>query len=182
QDNRAEYFFSRMSELQQAGVIGLLFGAGNGGSTTQTDDKADGVTNPPSFCTSDGLSSGQVCNNHTSTVSDDDGGYLRMAAGNYYQAPLPIGSTPPPPPPDTTPPSAPAVTSPSGAVGTRSTTFTITGSAEAGSLVRAWVDANANRRKDPGEALAGSQQLAAGATSWSVTVALNPGDNYFVDR
>jgi len=33
QDNRAEYFFGHMDELAQAGVIGLLFGAGNGGST-----------------------------------------------------------------------------------------------------------------------------------------------------
>ena len=28
QDNRAEYFFSHLGELQQAGIIGLLFGAG----------------------------------------------------------------------------------------------------------------------------------------------------------
>ena len=37
-----------------------------------------------SFCTSDGLSSGQICNNHTSTVSDDDGGYMRMEGQQYY--------------------------------------------------------------------------------------------------
>ncbi|MCU1448078.1 MAG: hypothetical protein JWP02_248 [Acidimicrobiales bacterium] len=183
QDNRAEYFFSHMSELQQAGVIGLLFGAGNGGSTVNNDGKADGITNPASFCTTDGVSSGQICNNHTSTVSDDDGGYLRMAAANYYKAPLPIGGgTPPPPPPpaDTTPPPAPAVTSPTSAVTTRTTTFTVAGTAEAAALVRVWVDANNNGLRDAGEALASSTQLGPGATSWSVSVPLSIGYNYFV--
>ena len=84
QDNRAEYFFGHMDELAQVGVIGLLFGAGNGGSTVNADGMNDGLTNPASLCTSDGVSSGQVCDTHTSTVSDDDGGYLRMAGQQYY--------------------------------------------------------------------------------------------------
>ncbi|HXT36593.1 MAG TPA: hypothetical protein VN837_13545 [Chloroflexota bacterium] len=84
QDNRAEYFFGHLGELAQSGVIGLLFGAGNGGSTVHNDGMNDGITNPASFCGSDGLSSGQICDNHTSTVSDDDGGYLRMEAQQYY--------------------------------------------------------------------------------------------------
>ncbi len=84
QDNRAEYFFGHVAELVNSGIIGVLFGAGNGGSTEQFDGKGDGVTNPASICTSDGISSGQVCNNHTSTVSDDDGGYIRMEGGQYY--------------------------------------------------------------------------------------------------
>ena len=46
QDNRAEYFFGHVNELANVGVIGVLFGRGNGGSTTNTDDKGDGVTNP----------------------------------------------------------------------------------------------------------------------------------------
>ncbi len=50
QDNRVEYFFHHVPELVNAGVIGLLFGAGNGGSTVNYDGKHDGVTNPPSFC------------------------------------------------------------------------------------------------------------------------------------
>jgi hypothetical protein len=86
QDNRAEYFFGHIAELVQAGVIGVLFGAGNGGSTEQFDGMSDGITNPSSICTSDGISSGQVCNTHTSTVSDDDGGYIRMEGGQYYAA------------------------------------------------------------------------------------------------
>jgi len=84
QDNRAEYFFGHVAELQQAGIIALLFGSGNGGSTNHWDANNDGITNPPSFCTTDGLSSGQICNNHSSTVADDDGGYIRMEAQAYY--------------------------------------------------------------------------------------------------
>ncbi len=84
QDNRAEYFFGHIAELAQSGLIGVLFGAGNAGSTVHWDGMKDGITNPASFCTGDGLSSGQICNNHTSTVSDDDGGYIRTQAQQYY--------------------------------------------------------------------------------------------------
>lgn len=90
QDNRAEYFFGHVDELARAGVIGLLFGAGNAGSTTDTDDRADGVTNPAPLCTSDGLSTGQICPDHVSAVSDDDGGYLRQAAAAYFATPYPL--------------------------------------------------------------------------------------------
>jgi hypothetical protein len=199
QDNRAEYFFGHMAELQQIGVIGVMYGAGAGGPTTNTDDKGDGITNPASFCTTRGVSSGQVCNNHTSTVADDDGGYLRMAASQYYKAPLQIGgsttttttaapsttttrpsTTTTTAPRDTTPPAKPNVTSPTGRVKTTASTFTITGSAEAASLVRIWVDANGNGLHDAGEALAASQQLGAGMSSWAMTVNLVVGSNHFV--
>jgi hypothetical protein len=46
------------------------------------------VTNPSSFCTGDGMSSGTICNVHASTISDDDGGYLRMAAAAYDGSPV----------------------------------------------------------------------------------------------
>jgi hypothetical protein len=95
QDNRVAYFFGHLGELVQAGVIGLLFGAGNAGSTVNTDAMHDGITNPPSFCTGDGLSSGQICNNHTSTVSDDDGGYLRLEGQQYYAGVYPLGGPTP---------------------------------------------------------------------------------------
>ena len=112
QDNRIEYFFEHLSELNQAGIVGLLFGAGNGGSTVENDGKKDGVTNPPAMCTTDGRSSGQVCNNHASSVSDDDGGYLRMAARAYFANPMPLGPAAvaplPAPPPAETPTPAPA--------------------------------------------------------------------------
>jgi hypothetical protein len=90
QDNRAEYFFHHVGELINAGVIGLMFGAGNGGSTVNFDGKRDGVTNPSPVCTHDGTSGKQICSSHRSTVSDDDGGYLRMAARDYYRSPVPI--------------------------------------------------------------------------------------------
>jgi hypothetical protein len=193
QDNRAEYFFGHMAELQQVGVIAVMYGAGAGGPTTNSDDKGDGITNPAAFCTGRGMSAGQVCNNHTSTVSDDDGGYLRMAATEYYKAPLPIGSTTTTTtapsttttttaPRDTTPPGAPAVTRPASAVTVaRSTqTYAVSGTAEAAALVRVWVDLNGNGRKDAGEPLAGSLQLGATATAWKVKVNVARGQNLFV--
>jgi len=90
QDNRAEYIFNHIPELMQSGIVGAIFMPGNGGSTNFTDAVGDGVTNPSSFCTSNGMSSGQVCNSHTSTVADDDGGYLRMQGKAYYANPVPL--------------------------------------------------------------------------------------------
>jgi hypothetical protein len=95
QDNRAEYIFGHIPELMQANIVGAMFAPGNSGSTTYTDTLKDGVTNPASFCTTDGTSSGQICNNHTSTVSDDDGGFIRMSGNTYYQHPVLLsGSSP----------------------------------------------------------------------------------------
>ncbi|MEW6367808.1 MAG: IPT/TIG domain-containing protein [Acidobacteriota bacterium] len=92
QDNRAEYFFGHVQELIDVGIIGLQFGCGNTGSTVQWDGEGDGTTNPAAVCTSDGVSTGQICNDRASTVVDDDGGYLRMAAAEYYRNPIPISS------------------------------------------------------------------------------------------
>jgi hypothetical protein len=91
QDNRAEYFFGHLDELRQVGIVGLLFGGGGGGVTTYSDADNDGISNPPAFCTTDGISSGQICNDHPSTVTDDDGGFLRMSAQQYFANPLPLG-------------------------------------------------------------------------------------------
>ena len=81
QDNRAEYFLAHPDQLTAAGIVAVLFGSGNAGQTTYTDAKGDGVTNPAA------VSSWQCngCNNHTSTVADDDGGFLRAAVGAYYR-------------------------------------------------------------------------------------------------
>jgi hypothetical protein len=103
QDNRAEYFFGHIAELQQVGIIGLLFGAGNGGSTTHTDAMADGITNPPSVCNSDGLSSGTICTTHPSSYADDDGGYIRLQAASFYAG---SGTTATPTAPPTVTPTA----------------------------------------------------------------------------
>jgi hypothetical protein len=88
QDNRAEYIFGHIPELIQAGIVGAMFAPGNAGGTTWGDNKKDGVTNPPAMCVTDGISSGQICNDHPSDVSDDDGGYLRMQGKAYYQNPV----------------------------------------------------------------------------------------------
>jgi hypothetical protein len=81
QDNRAEYFFTHPAELTASGMVAVLFGKANANQTNYTDDTGDGVTNPASVV------SWQCnqCNSHTSNVSDDDGGYLRMAGGAYYR-------------------------------------------------------------------------------------------------
>jgi hypothetical protein len=87
QDNRAEYFFRHIGELRSSGVIALLFGRGNP-STTHFDAQHDGITNPAVVCTTNGVSSGQVCDDHTSQWADDDGGYLRIQAHAYYRHPV----------------------------------------------------------------------------------------------
>jgi len=72
------------------GCIGYCIGARSALSTLR--DRGEqfraGVGLHPSFCTTDGTSRGQICNDHPSTVADDDGGYLRMAATSYFQAPV----------------------------------------------------------------------------------------------
>src|SRR2546421_3832171 len=104
QDNRAEYFFGHIGELAQAGIIGLLFGSGNGGSTVHNDGVNDGITNPPAICNGDGVSSGQICASHTSSVADDDGGYIRMQAQQYYAGGgYQLGGSHDPAPPPTAP-------------------------------------------------------------------------------
>jgi hypothetical protein len=96
QDNRVEYFFHHVPELVQSGLVGVLFGQ-DGVNTHYYDADNDGVINPAPICASLGSSAGPICNNHTSTISDDDGGYLRMVARQYYDAgpyPLPsLGAT-----------------------------------------------------------------------------------------
>jgi hypothetical protein len=146
QDNRAEYIFGHVQELINVGIVGALFGAGNSGNTTYADSMGDGTTKPPAFCTTDGVSSGQICNSHTSAISDDDGGYVRMQGQAYYanpvllsggalatSTPTPTGtatakptntSTPTPSTPTTTPTRTPTPTQ-----GTTQVGFTSTGSA-----------------------------------------------------
>ncbi|MBI2864416.1 MAG: hypothetical protein HYX94_07625 [Chloroflexi bacterium] len=78
QDNRVEYFLDRsigaVEEYARAGVIGVLFGRGAPGPSTYTDDKKDGVTNPLPI-------NGNL---EMATLPDDDGGFLRLRAGDYY--------------------------------------------------------------------------------------------------
>jgi hypothetical protein len=82
QDNREQYWLSNypnnqaVSELVQAGVVGLLFGAGNGGTTQNYDAAGDGITNPAPI----------NGNSRVSAYPDDDGGLLRLNVGNYYRS------------------------------------------------------------------------------------------------
>jgi hypothetical protein len=98
QDNRPEYILSHVANFANAGIIGVLFGPGNGG-TSINDGRGDGVTNPTPISKYEC----NFCNSHTSSYPDDDGGYLRIFVGQYYRAGgYPLGGTTPTP----TPPSA----------------------------------------------------------------------------
>lgn len=112
QDNKAEYIIGHIADFANAGVVSVLFGPGNGGTYAQ-DMKGDGVTNPAPISTYEC----NLCNNHTSSYADDDGGYLRLFLGQYYKngvyalsggstAPAPTSTTPPQP--TTTPTTAPS--------------------------------------------------------------------------
>lgn len=78
QDNRVQGLLGNgatsLPAWVNAGLIGLLWGAGAGDQTHPTDLQGDGVTNPPPI----------NGNNAAATVSDDDGGYLRAQAAAYY--------------------------------------------------------------------------------------------------
>jgi hypothetical protein len=115
QDNRAEYILGHIADFAAAGIMGVLFGPGNGG-TTVTDARNDGVTNPAPISTYECAR----CNTHTSAYADDDGGYLRIFVGQYYQAgTYPLSgaaptatNTPVTPPATNTPAPAPTATTP----------------------------------------------------------------------
>ena len=75
-DYRYPYFLldtnrPHVVDYAAAGVIAVLFGATEDGTTHYDDHRGDGVTN--------GAATGQV-----STLPNDDGGFLRTAAGAYY--------------------------------------------------------------------------------------------------
>jgi len=92
QDNVAQYFIAHPSDLFAAGLVGVMFGKGNGCQTTYTDVGAhdnggplgDGVTNNNGVATSDAWGWCSACNTHTSASTDDDGGYLRIFVAQYY--------------------------------------------------------------------------------------------------
>jgi hypothetical protein len=82
QDNRVQYWLGNypadghLQALANSGVVGILFGMGASGVTSYQDTLGDGITNPPAI-------------NGNTTVAqfaDDDGGYLRTVARNYYQS------------------------------------------------------------------------------------------------
>ncbi|GMV81426.1 MAG: hypothetical protein AMXMBFR7_26100 [Planctomycetota bacterium] len=94
-DNRPEYFLEKypenthLAEWARAGFVGFLFGGGAGGCTSTRDTMKDGVTNPAKIEGNRG---------EQAQFADDDGGYLRLRAGNYYRkGPYPLKGEPPKP-------------------------------------------------------------------------------------
>jgi len=88
QSNYAEYFLKsgnrqRIVDWMDAGIIGLLFGpsisGGSNDTTAFTDQEGDGVYNPSPI----------NGNTLVSSYSDDDGGFIRLGAIEYYGNPVP---------------------------------------------------------------------------------------------
>jgi hypothetical protein len=85
QDNRVQWLLgtggrAHLKAYAEAGVVAFLFGRGTDGVTCACDAANDGVTNPAPI---DG-------NTRSSYSADDDGGYFRVRAKNYYKKPLRI--------------------------------------------------------------------------------------------
>jgi len=84
QDNRPEWLLgdstSNMNRFSDAGVIGFLFGGGNGNCTCACDATGDGITNPAAI----------NGNTLASYNADDDGGYFAHQVGIYNTNPIPL--------------------------------------------------------------------------------------------
>lgn len=81
QDNRVEWLLddptrAHLNAYRQAGVIALLFGRGADGATCACDAARDGVTDPAPI----------NGNTDRSLSADDDGGFFRQKAAEYYAA------------------------------------------------------------------------------------------------
>ena len=79
QDNRVEWLLdeparTHLTEYVNAGVIGFMFGGGNGEVTCACDAAGDGTTNPAPI----------NGNNTLSYSADDDGGFFHNRAAAYY--------------------------------------------------------------------------------------------------
>lgn len=91
QDDVGPYFISHAADLFSAGLIAVLFGAGNNCQSSYTDAMNDGVTNNSGAPTTDLAGYCNACNTHVSTWPDDDGGYLRIFVGLYYNNAASLG-------------------------------------------------------------------------------------------
>jgi lysophospholipase L1-like esterase len=79
QDNRVEWLLddptrAHLSDYVEAGVVAFLFGGGADGQTCACDGAHDGITNPQPI-------NGNV---GQSLTADDDGGFFRQKAAEYY--------------------------------------------------------------------------------------------------
>lgn len=100
QDNRTEWLLdetarTHLAAYRDAGVVALLFGGGASGVTCACDAKRDGVTNPAAINGNNIVSEAGtgspslVMRGATPTLvtpyaADDDGGYFRWRAWQYY--------------------------------------------------------------------------------------------------
>ena len=80
QDNRVEWLLGSASRAHlrayaSAGYVGFLFGGGADGTTCACDAQHDGVTDPQPI----------GANTRASLTADDDGGYFRAQAREYYK-------------------------------------------------------------------------------------------------
>jgi hypothetical protein len=107
QDNRPEWLLdeaarTHLTAYRDAGVVAFLFGGGAGGTSCACDGQRDGVTNPAaingnSFASAAGSGSPSFSGSTLTTpyAADDDGGFFRWKAWQYYQTGSMLLSTPP---------------------------------------------------------------------------------------
>jgi hypothetical protein len=107
QDNRPEWLLdeparTHLTAYRDAGVVAFLFGGGAGGTTCACNGQNDGVTNPAaingnSYVSVLGTASPSFSASTLTTpyAADDDGGFFRWKAWQYYQT-LPITLSSPP--------------------------------------------------------------------------------------
>jgi hypothetical protein len=107
QDNRPEWLLdeparTHLSAYRDAGVVAFLFGGGAGGTSCACDGQNDGVTNPAAVngnayvsAAGTGAPSFNGTTLTTPYAANDDGGFFRWKAWQYYQTgaiPLPSGA------------------------------------------------------------------------------------------
>ena len=107
QDNRPEWLLdeptrTHLAAYRDAGVVAFLFGGGAGGTSCACDGQNDGVTNPTAingntYLSALGTGSPSLSGTTLTTpyAADDDGGFFRWKASQYYHTgPMPLSAVP----------------------------------------------------------------------------------------
>ena len=148
----------------EAGSVVLVYADGNGNGTIDDGESVVGYQQ---------LAPGQTAYSVTVPLATNSANRFLVtstdAAGNR-SAPLVVPTVTQ----DSTAPAVPVAGRPTAAVATGDSSITLTGTAEAGSLVQVYADANGNGTIDEGESIVGFVQLAADQTNYSITVPLTP--------